>query len=487
MKKSLLLKNTLIILIIGFIVKLIGMFGKIATTRILGIEGMSMYVLSYPTLLLFVNISGFSLNNTISKLVSEAIASKKYSPKKILYNSIKISLLISFICIIVYLSSIKMISKLLLKNEELFYPLLTGVILIPLVGISDALRGYFNGIKQINYASISLLLEQITRTTISVLGVMIGVLYSNIIATSFLFIALAFGEIASIIYCLIKLKKNPPIDIKNTTGENKIIFKTAFSLTLSRIIGSISFFLEPIIYTFILSYLNYDTGIIHSTYTTIDAFVIPLLTIISFIPFSLSTAIIPHISEANAKNDHQSLNYFINRAYTFTIYPATLCLLIITIYHNELMLIIYNSSVGAELSGKVSMFFLFYYINAITSSILQALGAVKELFINSFAMNLLRLFLIIVLSFFPTINLLSILFSIIITSFISTVNLFITLFRKIKYKINISNILIYFLISLSTFFILLLFNHFNLNFIISIILCTLYFSGLFILKIKNRI
>ena len=97
MKKSLLLKNTLIILIIGFVVKLIGMFGKIATTRILGIEGMSMYVLSYPTLLLFINISGFSLNNTISKLVSEAIASKKYSPKKILYNSIKISLLISFI------------------------------------------------------------------------------------------------------------------------------------------------------------------------------------------------------------------------------------------------------------------------------------------------------------------------------------------------------------------------------------------------------
>ena len=169
MKKSLLLKNTLIILIIGFVVKLIGMFGKIATTRILGIEGMSMYVLSYPTLLLFINISGFSLNNTISKLVSEAIASKKYSPKKILYNSIKISLLISFICILVYLSSIKMISKLLLKNEELFYPLLAGVILIPLVGISDALRGYFNGIKQINYASISLLLEQIARIFIVII------------------------------------------------------------------------------------------------------------------------------------------------------------------------------------------------------------------------------------------------------------------------------------------------------------------------------
>lgn len=487
MKKSLLLKNTLIILIVGFIVKLIGMFGKITTTRILGIEGMSMYVLSYPTLLLFINISGFSLNNTISKLVSEGIVSKKYSPKKILYNSIKISLIISFICSIIYLGSIKSISKYLLKNEQLFYPLLAGVLLIPLVGISDALRGYFNGIKKINNASFSLLLEQTTRTIFSILGVIIGGYYSNIMATSFLYIALAIGELASIFYCVIKLKKNPPIEIENTKGENKIIFKTSFSLTLSRIIGSISFFLEPIIYTFILSYLNYETIVIHNTYTTIDAFVIPLLTIISFIPFSLSTAIIPHISESNAKKDTNLLTNYINKAYTYTIYPATICLLIIAIYHKELMFLIFNSNFGASLAGNVSMFFLFYYINAITGSMLQAIGAVKELFINSLLMNLLRLSLIIVLSFFPTINLLSILYAIIITSIISTINLFTILVKKTKYKIIVNNIIIYLLISLSTFLVILLFNHFNVNYLISIMLSAIYFSCLFILKIKKRI
>ena len=144
---STLLKNTIIVMGTGLIVKLIGLFGKIMTTRILGIEGMSLYVLSYPTLLLFINISGFSLNTTISKLTSEAIATKKYSPKKILYNGIKLSLLISLICGVIYLLTIRTISNSFLKNDNLFFPLLSGIFLIFLVGISDGLRGYYNGIK----------------------------------------------------------------------------------------------------------------------------------------------------------------------------------------------------------------------------------------------------------------------------------------------------------------------------------------------------
>ena len=84
MSKSILMKNTIIILITSLIVKVIGMIGKILSTRILGLEGMNLYVLSYPTLLLFVSISGFSLNNSISKLVAEGIATKRYSPKKLL-------------------------------------------------------------------------------------------------------------------------------------------------------------------------------------------------------------------------------------------------------------------------------------------------------------------------------------------------------------------------------------------------------------------
>ncbi|MBP3504093.1 MAG: oligosaccharide flippase family protein [Bacilli bacterium] len=485
MKINRLLKNTLIIIITGLIVKIIGMIGKIITTRILGIEGMSKYALSYPTLLLFINISGFSMNNTMSKLVSEAIASKQYSPKLLLKKGIKTTFLISSICIIIYLCSINFISKNLLKDNELIMPLLMGTFLIPLVGISDALRGYLNGIKAVKFSSTSLFLEQLTRTIFSLLGIYIGLKINIIIATSFLYLALSIGEIASIIFCLIYIKKHKLIHYQNTQGEQKIIYKTASYLTLSRIIGSISYFLEPILYTNILIYLNYSKEIIHNTYTTTDIYIVPLLTIISFIPFSLSTAIIPHISEAYAKNNTKSLNYYLNKAYIFTLFPAIICLLSIHFYSSEFMNLLFKTTIGSTLAKKVSLLFIFYYLQIISSSILQAIGQVKIILINSFLSNLSRLALILVLPFFPTININSILYAVVISIIISATYLIINVFNKTKFNIYINEFISLTFLVIISYFAFELFIYFKLNFIISLLI-VLIFNGLGFIKLFKK-
>lgn len=487
MKKSILIKNTLIILITGFVVKIIGMLGKIFTTRILGLNGMSLYVLSYPTLLLFVSISGFSMNNTISKLVSEAVATKKFSPKLLLKKGIKLSLLISLICLIIYLLTIKSISMYMLKNEDLYIPLLSGVFLIPLVGASDALRGYFNGLKKMNIASTSLFIEQISRTISSILGVYFGIKHSIILANSLLFIGLAIGEIASIIYCLLKIKKEKLIHYPNTKNETVILLKTSSTLTFSRLIGSISYFLEPIIYTYILTFLNYKTELIHETYTMIDAYSIPLLTMVSFIPFALSTAIIPHISESYAKKDYFSLNNYISKAYFFTIYPASFCLLFIFFFHNDLMLFIYNTTIGADIAKSFSLIFIFYYISTITNSILQAMGKIRVLFFNSILINFLRLLLIVIMSCIIKIGPLSIMYAIIISILISSVILFFILHKNTKFNITIGSIIKYIIIILFIYSLLNLLNYFNLSFIVAALISGLFFVLIFLMILKKKL
>ena len=487
MKKSILMTNTLIILITGFFVKAIGMLGKIFTTRILGLNGMSLYVLSYPTLLLFVSISGFSMNNTISKLVSEGVATKKYSPNLLLKKGIKLSLLISLICFIVYILTIKSISVYMLKNEDLYIPLLSGVLLIPLVGTSDALRGYFNGLKNIKTASTSLLIEQLFRTVSSILGVYYGIKHNIILANSLLFIGLAIGEIASIIYCLIKIKQEKLIHYPNTKNESIVLLKTSSTLTFSKLIGSISYFLEPIIYTYILTFLNYKTEIIHETYTMIDAYSIPLLTMVSFIPFALSTAIIPHISESYAKKEYSILNNYINKAYFFTIYPASFCLLFIFFYHNDLMSFIYNTTIGADIAKSFSLIFIFYYISTITNSILQAMGKIKVLFFNSVFINCFRLILIVILSCIIKIGPLSIMYAIIISILISSVILFFILKKATKFKFTINSAIKYIIVILFIYSLLNLLNYFNLNFIVKTLISGLFFILIFFMILKKKL
>ena len=487
MSKSILMKNTIIILITSLIVKVIGMIGKILSTRILGLEGMNLYVLSYPTLLLFVSISGFSLNNSISKLVAEGIATKRYSPKKLLLTGIKISLIISLICTFFYALSIKYISYNLLKNKNLYFPLLSGVILIPLVGTSDALRGYFNGLKKMNVASRSLFIEQLFRTISSVLGVYFGVKHSLVLANCLLFVGLSIGEISSILYCLYRIKKEKLIHYENTKNETKILLKTSSSLTLSKIIGSISYFLEPVIYTSILVYLKYSTKEIHDVYTTIDAYIIPLFTLASFLPFALSTAIIPHISETYVKNDINDLHNYISKVYTFSIYPSMFCLIIIFFFNAEIMKLIYNTSIGLDIIKKFSLMFIFYYINAITASILQAMGKIKILFVNSVLINLIRLILIVILSFISNIGVYSIIYAIMITLIFSTISLFYILSKETKFKLLPNTVFKFTIFILFFVSLISLLNLFNIYYIKVILLSGLFFILLFYSILRKKL
>ena len=181
MKANSFFKNTMVILLTSFIIKILGLLNKIIITRILGLDGMQLYVLTMPTIILLTSISSLSLNPVISKMISENQVTKKYSDKMILRNSILLSLFVSLITIIFLLLFISPLTNTLLKNANLFFPILSSIILIPFVGISDGLKGYFNGIKQMRISSISTLIEQITRISTTIILILVSINYSIIL------------------------------------------------------------------------------------------------------------------------------------------------------------------------------------------------------------------------------------------------------------------------------------------------------------------
>ena len=56
MKKETFIKSTVILIIGGAITKALGMFIKIIMNRIVGVEGISLYMLIFPTFSLFIGI-----------------------------------------------------------------------------------------------------------------------------------------------------------------------------------------------------------------------------------------------------------------------------------------------------------------------------------------------------------------------------------------------------------------------------------------------
>ena len=79
--KNTFLKSTIILLIGGFITKILGMIIKIVTNRLLGSVGLGIYMLITPTFMLLITIAQLGFPIAISKLVAEEKFKSEFLPQ----------------------------------------------------------------------------------------------------------------------------------------------------------------------------------------------------------------------------------------------------------------------------------------------------------------------------------------------------------------------------------------------------------------------
>ena len=198
------IKSTLILIIGGFITKILGMLIRIITTRYIGIEGMKIYMLIFPTFSLFMSLSQISLPTAISKLVSE----DKHNNKNIIFTSIPFLLIFNFILMIILIFIAKPIAIYLLHDERCYLPILAISLVLPFDSISNMLRGYFFGKEKMLPHVISHIFEQIVRLTLTIL-IIPSLLKINVVyAVTFLVLVNIVSEVLSIFVLFLFLPKN---------------------------------------------------------------------------------------------------------------------------------------------------------------------------------------------------------------------------------------------------------------------------------------
>ena len=88
-KGNLFIKGTIILIIGGLITKVVSMFIKIVLARLIGTEGMGLYMLISPTFMLLMAVAQLGFPVAISKLVAEESKNNKnlvFSIIPIYYN-----------------------------------------------------------------------------------------------------------------------------------------------------------------------------------------------------------------------------------------------------------------------------------------------------------------------------------------------------------------------------------------------------------------
>ena len=297
MKKSKFVKSTIILIIGGFITKILGMLIKIVMTRLIGTEGIGLYMMISPTFMLLITIAQLGFPVAISKLVAE----DKGNNKNIVFSILPVSIIINIIIIIFLLFFSGFLSTNLLKDPNLKTPLLCVGLVLPFISISSILRSYFFGKQKMLPHVVSNITEDIIRLITLLLGIPIFIQKGIYSAISFIVLSNILSEITSIIVLFIFLPKNFSLkkeDIIPNKQNIKNIFNISIPSTGSRILGNIAYFFEPIIVTNILLKIGYTNNFIVTEYGIINGYVMPLLMLPSFFTLAISQALLPVVSNS---------------------------------------------------------------------------------------------------------------------------------------------------------------------------------------------
>lgn len=374
--KNKFIKSTIILIFGGLITKILGMIIKISLTRTIGENGISLYMLVLPTFNLFITLCNLGTPTAITKLISE----RNRKSKKIVLSIIPLILIYNLLLVIILLIIAPILSNNLLHNSNTYYPLIAIGTTLPFICISSIIKGYFFGKEKVFPNTLSNIIEQLVRLLLTIFLVSKMMKFGLVTAVTSVVLINIISEFSSIVVLLFFLPKEKikASDFKKDNQILKEILDISLPNTGARLIGSITYFFEPIILTNILKYVGYSSNFITLEYGIINGYVYPLLLLPSFFTLAISSAILPVVSNSYSNRNYDYTKFKIKQAIFFSLLIGIPITLIFIFIPNVPLKLVYNTTLGLEYIPKIAPFFLLHYIQAPLTSSLNGMGYSKE-------------------------------------------------------------------------------------------------------------
>lgn len=409
-----------------FISKCFGFLYRMQFMRIAGEEVVGLYMTAYPTFIFFISLIQLGIPIAVSKLIAQYDATRKNEQTAaVMASAIKLSIISIIVFTPIVLLSTPFIAKTLLHNENLILTLYISVFTIPLVIVSSLIKAYLQGLAKIAPTAWAQLLEQVVR-----IGLIMAVL-PYFVSTSPAKTAAAamgitaIGEIFSLLflsYFYFRAKRKHAVTKKSNSSFTKPIMQIALPSAGSKLFGTFTWFLEPIVFLKALTVAGLTAGAATTLYGVISGVHIPLLLFPAFIPSALSIILVPAVSSALARNDLPLLTKRVSHSLRLSSLVGCIAATVFFIHGDELVTVLFHLEENRGYMKVLAPIFYFYYIQSPLHAILQAMDEAQAAMMNSIYGGLGKLFLLFFLASQPEIQefgaIIAIGFGVLITSFL---------------------------------------------------------------------
>lgn len=395
MSKKSLIKGTLVLTIASLITRLLGFGFRIYQSNVMGAEGMGLYQLLFPIYMLLWAASSAGIALAIAKMVASEIAKgEQGNAIHILKTSLLISLPISLLLSILLYVFAPFIATYYIHEPVTTMSLKILATCIPFMSTACCIRGYFQGRQEMSITALAQIVEQCGRMLAIYFCASFFVSKGLEFICALGVIGMCAGEVCSLIlsYTAFYLKKRKikltPIKI-HTAPTFKTLLALSIPITANRFLTSALQSLENILIPIGLQKFGLSSSGALSLYGEFSGMALPLLFFPSMVTSSLSTALVPAISEAVAMNNKPRLQRTLSMSIQFSSLIGIGATALFLSFPKEIGLACYKLEEVGTLLRLLAIICPFLYLQNILTGAMNGLGLQKKTFQTNIVGSLL--------------------------------------------------------------------------------------------------
>ncbi|MDP4094940.1 MAG: stage V sporulation protein B [Bacillota bacterium] len=400
MTKKSFVGGTIILMLAGLVVRILGFVYRIYLSNLIGAEGMGLFQLVAPVYILIVLTLTSGISIAVSKMVAAELARGHLINIHRITKCAFVAIMAAGALIsVIMFFNIDFLANVVLKDSRTHYSLLMLIVCIPAVAAASAYKGYFYGMQDVVPTAISQIVEQLVRICL-VIGMAsfflrLGLEYACALAT----LGMALGEIANmlVLYVIYKFKRKKfikSISREGITKKRKIIkemlgvsIPVSFNRFVTSALSAVEYILIP--RRLVVGGMAYHASI--ETYGKLTGMAMPLMYFPSLVTSSLATTLVPAISEAISLKNYKMVNYRISKSIQYTFVLGFIFTALFMTFPNRIGDLVYSREKIGPMLYTLSFTCIFTYLQQTLLGILNGLGKQAVSLRNSLIGSSLRI------------------------------------------------------------------------------------------------
>lgn len=401
MKKTLFIKNAAILTASSLILRFAGIVFKIWLAAAVGAEGIGLYQLVFSVYVLAATFATSGISTAVTRLVADELAiGSARGTIKILRRCIQITLIIAIISVAVLILGADFIANTLLGDSRATLSVKILSLSLPFMGVSSCMRGYFIARRKTGPAASSQILEQIIRILIVLFAVKRFSHLGIAAACAAVLLGDTVAEALSCIYMYLRYlldkrkiqglsgRARPPF------GIVRAVLRISVPITAGRYLNSGLRTAENLLVPRCLSKSHSGGGAL-SLFGMIKGMALPVLFFPSTLLNSLSTLLIPEMSEAKTLGRGGVVRSVTRQILKVTSILSFIFAAIFLMAGNKIGVLLYKSKDVGFLLTALSPIVPLMYLDSVSDGLLKGLDQQLFTFRTAVSDSVLRIILVI--------------------------------------------------------------------------------------------